>query len=689
MKSDPETRERTILRPGETGPGVLARTSVSQINEFDHDQDGGCPTKWWLNKIEGRPGKPPSPGQEIGSQGHREIEHLLKTGEDVLGTFARRGKHLLPTPGPDLKVEHEFKGSDLVAAGVPLLGYIDVTHARGTYVDPQGVLQQDPAGTAEVMDHKFTKSISLYAKAGSALIRTVQMPAYGMYAAKLFPGIERVRFTHNNFQTTALTKDQRESGQELAEKRTALVPLTMIRDRWVSIEATVREMKDVALEADEKKVPKNLNACKAFGGCPYTEFCTRPREAVLASIFGKGNAMSLLDKLRKPAVAPVPEVPTPAAPAPVISKPAGGALARAAKLKAELAEAERLAALEEGFEEPVTEANENMASDAEAALAEEDVTLASEAIKNATYEGRFEDGSTFRVMFVGKLKAGLTFRRLDKEGTCIFPADTGLVLVSVPPVSAPVPTGVTPPDMPKPGQSGPTFTPIDPGTPGVPANVMAAQAAALPPAVREMTAAEQHRENSMEGFQSAPVGRFKRTKAEIAAGLTVEQAKAARAASPAAGLRAEVAESTSSVIDASEIVGPIPKSVLTQGVEDSSPRTGTVVHSALAPPPAPVFVLYIDCLPTKGGNAQSLEELTTSACDALCSQFDAADVRCGKPDSPLGFGKWKGALAALVKANAPTSGEWFILGTKSSEIAAVVAEAMASRPGVKVISVVG
>src|SRR5574343_1502397 len=133
-RTEGSTRARTIVRPdgADSGPGVLAQVSVSQVNTFDATQDGGCPTKWWLNKVMGRE-IPGTKAQAVGIEGHEQLEHYLLTGEDVLGPVARAGKHLLPPPrDPRVLVEHELRGT---LAGVALLGYTDVLNTTGLHVD--------------------------------------------------------------------------------------------------------------------------------------------------------------------------------------------------------------------------------------------------------------------------------------------------------------------------------------------------------------------------------------------------------------------------------------------------------------------------------------------------------------------------------------------------------------------------
>lgn len=530
-------RERTILRPeGATvGPGELSRVSVSQIATFDATQDGGCPAKWWFDKVAGKP-PPQFKAQTVGVEIHGQIEHYLKTGEDVLGPVARAGKHLIPARDERLKIEYEFK-SYLSRAGVSILGYMDLVNPTGFHVDEQGP-HADPAGTVEVLDWKTTSNIDKWAKSGAALLRTIQMPVYGSVVAAMHPAAEHVRLSHVYFQT---------SGRASAEKRSTLVPLTTINDRLTTIEATVSEMKQVAREGDINKVPKNFNACSSYGGCPYQSECPRPKEVTLAAIFGKGDAMSLLDKIKKNAApAPAPEA-APAPPAPVATPVLG------------LGGGNLLAKIKSSAPAPVAAPPPDL------------------AVK---------------------------------------------VPASAPVESAPIPTGVLPPDAPKSGESGPTHEPL-PGE--------ESPAPEVPAAVAEAAPAKRGR------------GRPRKT-------------------APAA----DVAPATPSA----------PYAV----VEEIDVESRTITYRTNVAP----FTLYLDALPVRGQHAEDLAPLISGWCSALCERYEAADVRCAPADSPLGFGKWKGALAGMAKELGPKSGAWFLVGLKESELKAVVAEALESRAAVVV-----
>lgn len=339
----PDAKSDQEKAPPAVEGGELKRLSVSQVQTFDASQDGGCARKWYFEKVLGK--KPPeTKSQAIGTEVHRQIEHYLKTGEDVLGPIARSGKHFIPAPNPELiAVEVPFNGQ-LKAAGIPFVGSIDLVNASGAYLDEQGELCDLGEGVVEVCDWKTSGDVAKWAKPGSALMRTVQMPGYGVFVSQVLPGIEKVRLSHATFQT---------KGAKAAVKSTVLVPVEKLIERWTTVEGVVREMKDVAHEKEIEKVPMNLSACSAFGGCPHADICPRPKEAILRGALGgtRNNMTSLMNRLSalnntSTTTAPPAQAATPVEPPAPAPKVLGGgilgrigALASASKAEAPAPEA--------------------------------------------------------------------------------------------------------------------------------------------------------------------------------------------------------------------------------------------------------------------------------------------------------------------------------------------------------------
>lgn len=272
--------------------GVIQYVSVSQIQTFDIDTFGGCPRKWWYDKIAGVP-QPTTKAQAIGSEVHKQIENYLLTGEDTLGPIARAGKHFLPTPKIHLLVEHEFTPTSLDVSGIPLKGFIDVVNESGQYKDNEGKTHYEDI--VEVIDHKTTSDFK-YSKSASDLRKSIQMVGYAEFVRRRdVTGVSRVRVSHNNFLTR---------GAPAARKVTTTIEVPEILSKWESVARTVNAMKVVAKAERVEDVDANYEACSAYRGCPYLSICPRAKDAVMSFIETKGDGMSLLNRFMKQTVNP-------------------------------------------------------------------------------------------------------------------------------------------------------------------------------------------------------------------------------------------------------------------------------------------------------------------------------------------------------------------------------------------------
>lgn len=272
--------------------GVIQYVSVSQIQTFDVSAFGGCPRKWWFDKIAGLPA-PTTKAQAVGVEVHKQIENYLNTGEDTLGPIARAGKHFLPTPMVHLLVEHAFTPTSLDVAGIPLKGFIDVVNESGQYKDNEGRTHYEDI--IEVIDHKTTVDFK-YAKSASELRDSVQMVGYAEFVRRRdVAGVSQVRISHNNFLTR---------GAPAARKVTTTIEVPQILEKWERVSQTVNAMKVVAKAERVEDVEANYEACSAYRGCPYMSACPRAKDAVLSFVESKGEGMSLLNRFMKQ---PTPE----------------------------------------------------------------------------------------------------------------------------------------------------------------------------------------------------------------------------------------------------------------------------------------------------------------------------------------------------------------------------------------------
>lgn len=87
--------------------------------------------------------------------------------------------------------------------------------------------------------------------------------------------------------------------------------------------------------------------------------------------------------------------------------------------------------------------------------------------------------------------------------------------------------------------------------------------------------------------------------------------------------------------------------------------------------------LFADCVPSVPFTP--LEPYIDRLCRELCEAHGCADVRCGEERGAIGFGKWKGALAAKAKDTPPPRGVYTV--DTRSEIAFEVVAALRSIKG--------
>lgn len=254
--------------------GVLQTLSVSQVESFDPTQTGGCPRRWWFERVEGlRPEK--NDAQTDGDIGHELLAHYFSTGESrqkrvkmsktVTGAIL---KGELPAPGPDLLVERRFDGQakrdakgdwvpldadkTLWLGGMPWDGFVDLRFRRG------------PARAVTVLDHKFSSDIHAYAKSADRLIDTVQLPVYCLDSLRIWPDVTVFILAHHYVSRRGVDSFM----------RVQAVTLERVLERKATIEHTVAEMQTVARATSQDDVPFNRRACSAYTGCPHQAICT-------------------------------------------------------------------------------------------------------------------------------------------------------------------------------------------------------------------------------------------------------------------------------------------------------------------------------------------------------------------------------------------------------------------------------
>ena len=88
---------------------------------------------------------------------------------------------------------------------------------------------------------------------------------------------------------------------------------------------------------------------------------------------------------------------------------------------------------------------------------------------------------------------------------------------------------------------------------------------------------------------------------------------------------------------------------------------------------SPDLNLFVDAVTSTP--TQSLAPYIDATLKELCEKASTVDIRCCSGDSPMAFGKWKGVLAATVRANPPPLGS-YSLDARGSEISECVIEAL-------------
>lgn len=125
------------------------------------------------------------------------------------------------------------------------------------------------------------------------------------------------------------------------------------------------------------------------------------------------------------------------------------------------------------------------------------------------------------------------------------------------------------------------------------------------------------------------------------------------------------------------VTSPIHKDAVTDEPVQTTPFTPA--RPAQQPveqaPTATAIHLFVDTVIERGARPTPLEDYYLPKVRELEEQHGAADIRCASNDTPLAYGKWKGALASYVRSVPPPPGLYF--ARSANEIEAVVIEALA------------
>lgn len=289
-----EPKQKRWIHGRAVQDGKVRFLSVSSLEKGDSSKPTGCLRRWHYQYIGGIK-EAPSDAMERGTRLHGEIAHYLTTGEQVLSSQVLAGMHMIPEPGDDLLVEHDIvpempngksgiEIAPLRAAGIPLVGAIDLIHQRGTNKGTEAIEEMyDPKGTIEVIDWKTCRTLNNIKK-GAELLKSIQMAGYGKYIFETNPESELVRLSHGYFPQ-----------QGVPRKTTIRVDRNQIDKSWEHANRVASSIGDAAKEPNPDKVEANTDACNAYGKeCPARSVCTAVKSNALSMFVGNELAEQLI-----------------------------------------------------------------------------------------------------------------------------------------------------------------------------------------------------------------------------------------------------------------------------------------------------------------------------------------------------------------------------------------------------------
>ncbi len=269
---------------GNTGDGkgyrLFIGVSPSQTKVFRE-----CKRKWAYGYID-RIKIPSKPAQQFGIEGHARNEAWLRDGtplgDDDVGKVCSQGvkPNHLPTPAPDLLVEHYFEIPLFDGASV-MLGYIDCVKPTRPG-DPLPIIH----------DWKFTKDLR-WAMTADELDDDSQAAVYAKVGIEMYPEAEEIMDRWVYFCGRVNKKS--DDGRPRTPRGVRAVEQTYNRDQiecmWQTVvedAAEIVELKRTVKEA--KDVEPNQLHCDAYGGCDHREYCPLPESV------GLGAAMEQWEK---------------------------------------------------------------------------------------------------------------------------------------------------------------------------------------------------------------------------------------------------------------------------------------------------------------------------------------------------------------------------------------------------------
>jgi hypothetical protein len=311
--TSPITNDTPTIGPN----GELQRLSVSTLKKGKE-----CLRRFFINKKLHVP-EPTFKAQQVGTEGHAQLEHFVKTGEDVLGPIARAGKHLL-RDRRDALAEFEAAWS---LDGVPVTGFIDLLTFEGR-VD--SVRVTDFKFLGNLKDSRFNAQepkdlVDVHDAKGCG----VQMVGYAVAVAERWPRIENIELEHIQI------------GTKKREARSILAAITpdAARERWEELTPLVRSMKDAAKADRWEDVPATWTACAR---CPFRDshcFATlTPQPEKNMGILSRLGVQTAASSLAPPPAATGALPTSTPAPTPAVASPTPAPESAASTMSARIAE---------------------------------------------------------------------------------------------------------------------------------------------------------------------------------------------------------------------------------------------------------------------------------------------------------------------------------------------------------------
>lgn len=616
--------------------GNVLQFSPSSL-ELADTRDSGCMRKWWYRYVM-HLRQPETDEMRRGTFMHAFLQRFVESGilppnpstiADPVVRLACEMAHkviaagIAPTPGPDVLCEQRIDTWGLTAAGVRVVGVIDYLHGRRTN---NGVLDitdmHNPPNTIVIGDYKSKNSkrnveaTTKYLQTPETLTRSIQMATYGIAASRRF-GQSTIRLEH------CYAFD----GAPGPRKVTRLAMVDDLLPTWEYAEALARGCIDAAKEKDVNKVDANRFACDRFGPkylCMHAPYCTGYRNNdSLAMIFGETTAKDMTMSLMQ-------SVPT---------NPGTSGFNLAAEEQALRAQQGAVAA---GVAPVATQAaNTGAIDDATFAEAWRAIIAANQGTPALGYPAACIYARVCnspppppQTGYAGTGPLGVV-NAYDVVAVLQIAADFGFRRAA--PVQPQMPAAMPQalPAMPgqQPAPQMQTMPPAQPAPYQMPApSILAPEAPASNPALAA---------RPLEPTPAAPVAQI-----GVIGNATAEAPPAKR---PRGRPRKAVTTTTAALASA-------------EATEELGGYT---------------LEIFIEC--DVAGGADSLDEYIDRTVGELVARFcpppSIPDLRAAPNDGPIGYGKWKAAIAATVRQVPPAPGR-YLLHVGTDEIRAEFANAL-------------